>query len=501
MSRCSWLSCFFQTGLLLLVGVARAAMARDLFVDPVAGDDRSSGLDREVTGKDGLVKTIARGVRLAGAGDVVHLAKAVYRESIVLHDKVGEPGLPIIVDGHGSTLEGSDPLRIDEWREVSLGLWRCAALFDKVLRLDMAVIDRWFFVFDGRMQLMNRSSKGPSQPLKQPDQLVPGEWTFVKDEVRSPVFDKTKYGEQIYGDFFVRLAPGMPFADARISAPIRSSGVTLGGDSSHVVVKNVTSTHVYNDGFNIHGKTRECLFENIAAIECGDDGFSAHDDCQCRFDGFTSIGNSTGLCDTGDSVTDYSRVFIKDCVGHDLYFLDTNRHSIRDSVVLSSAWRALAIIGREAVDPTTVPRACSVELDNVLIRREQGSSELRVTKNSSLTARRVTLLGLHLQPTRGTVSLHHSVLAGTPASQITIWNDVTWQADHNYYDIEFLRLGRTFYSAKTFAEFRLASGQDEASRYEPVPIHAGLPTVPGCVGAEPGMVAELIHTQRKDLGR
>ena len=119
MSRCSWLRCFLQSGLLLLVGFARAAMARDLFVDPVAGDDRASGLAREVTGKDGPVKTIARGVRLAGAGNVVHLAKAVYRESIVLHDKVGEPGRPIIVDGHDSTLEGSDPLRIDEWREVS----------------------------------------------------------------------------------------------------------------------------------------------------------------------------------------------------------------------------------------------------------------------------------------------------------------------------------------------------------------------------------------------
>ena len=200
-------------------------------------------------------------------------------------------------------------------------------------------------------------------------------------------------------------------------------------------------------------------------------------------------------------VTDYSRVFIKDCVGHDLYFLDTNRHSIRDSVVLSSAWRALAIIGRETTDPATVPRACSVDLDNVLIRREQGLSEIRVTKNSSLTARRVTLLGLHLQPTGGTVSLHHSVLAGTPASQVTIWKDVTWQADNNFYDIEFLRLDKTFYSAKTFADFRLASGQDAASRYEPVPIQAGLPTVPGGVGAEPGMVAELIHTKRKDPGR
>lgn len=63
-------------------------------------------------------------------------------------------------------------------------------------------------------------------------------------------------------------------------------------------------------------------------------------------------------------------------------------------MVLSSAWRALAIMGREATDPAAVPRACSVELDNVLIRREQGASEIRVTKNSSLTALLLTWLGL-----------------------------------------------------------------------------------------------------------
>ena len=484
---------------MVLTGVTRLAMARDLYVDPATGDDRASGLSREVNGNDGPVKTIARGVRLSGPGDVVHLAKAVYRDSIVLHDKVGEPGRPITVDGHGAILEGSDPLRPEEWREVSSGLWKCEALFDTLLQLNMAVIDRWFFVFDGRMQLMNRSSKGPSQPLKQPDRLQPGEWTFVKDEARSPVFDKAKYGEQIYGDFFIKLAPGVALTDARITAPIRSSGLTLGGDSRHVVVKNVTSTHVYNDGFNIHGKTRECLFENIAAIDCGDDGFSAHDDCQCRIDGFTSIGNSTGVCDTGDSVTDYTRLFIRDCVGHDLYFLDTNRHTIRDAVVLSSAWRALAVIGRETTDPAIEPRVCSVELDNVLIRRERGASEIRVTNNSSLTMRRVTLLGLHLQPTGGSVSMNESVLSGMPPAQLTIWKDVTWQANHNAYDVDFLRflkLDKTYYSAKTFADFQRASGQDAASRCEPIVIEGGQPIVPKGVGAEPSLVGTLMGGER-----
>ena len=59
MSRSFLLKCFFQAGVLLVVGVARAAMARESFIDPVAGDDRASGLAQEVTGKGGLVRAMS----------------------------------------------------------------------------------------------------------------------------------------------------------------------------------------------------------------------------------------------------------------------------------------------------------------------------------------------------------------------------------------------------------------------------------------------------------
>ncbi|MEI9897947.1 MAG: hypothetical protein WDN28_29840 [Chthoniobacter sp.] len=72
----------------------------------------------------------------------------------------------------------------------------------------------------------------------------------------------------------------------------------------------MNATHVYNDGYNIHGKCRDCVFEHIGAFECGDDGISAHDDCQYRVDGLVSIGNSTGIADTVDSITEYdSRLY------------------------------------------------------------------------------------------------------------------------------------------------------------------------------------------------
>ena len=81
---------------------------------------------------------------------------------------------------------------------------------------------------------------------------------------------------------------------------------------------------------------RDCVFQNIRAFECGDDGISAHDDCQFKVAGLVSIGNSTGIADTGDSITEYNHVFIKDCLGVDLLFFGTNRHAIHNGVVTLS---------------------------------------------------------------------------------------------------------------------------------------------------------------------
>ena len=454
--------------------------ATDLYVDFDGGNDRADGQSPSVDGPHGPVKTIARGIRIAGPGDTVHLAKGTWREPAVFHNRKGEPDRPIVLDGHGATIEGSDPLIAADWTEVSPGLFR----HDNLLRLDDAIIGRWFFLFDGTLHHMRRSSKGPSQPLKSPDQLQPGEWTFVLDPGRA-----VPPSRNIYGAFYIQLAPGTKLEDARIAAPIRSSGVVLSGDCAHLVVRNLTATRVHNDGFNLHGTSRDCRFENIVAIDCGDDGFSAHDDCQAEVDGFVSIGNSTGICDTGHSVTGYRRVLIRDCLGHDLYFLDTNRHRVRDSVVLSSAWRALAVIGKDGGD-----NLCSMELDNVFLRRERGSSEARVTRQALLDARRLTLLGVHLQPTGGEVRLHDSVIAGKPHPEVTLWPDVTWKADRNVYDLKFLRRDKTFFNEKSFAQFQQETGQDGASVYRTVAVEDGRPVdIPAESGADLTTLAELFR--------
>ena len=322
------------------------------------------------------VLTIHHAIKMAAAGDTIHLEPKIYRDYAGFYSKKGELGKPITLDGHGATLEGSDPIDPAKWREVSQGLF---ANDDLMPGLSDAAIGRWFFLFDGQMQLMGRTSKGRSAGLKKPEELQAGEWTFVKDPTREKPPSKA-----IYGTFYLKLAPGQPLADAKVFAPMRSAGVQFGGDNAHLGIKNLTATHPYNDGFNIHGDCRDVVFENIRAIECGDDGISAHESAQYRVDGFVSIGNSTGICDTGTAQTSYNRVFIADCVAFDLFFLDDGRYKLTNAVVFSKAQNPFTVTGRE-------DKHCELELDNVLFRRLVEPRTALIAKTAVVHAKRLSM--------------------------------------------------------------------------------------------------------------
>jgi hypothetical protein len=320
--------------------------------------------------------TIAHAIKMALPGDTIHLEPKVYRDYAGFYMKKGEPGKPITLDGHGATLEGSDPIDPAKWREVSPGLF---ANDDLLPGLSDAAIGRWFFHFDGKMQLMGRTSKGRSAALKKPEELQAGEWTFVKDASREKPPSKA-----IFGTFYLKLAAGQSLAEAKVFAPMRSAGVQFGGDNAHLVIKNLTATHPYNDGFNIHGDCRDVVFENIRAIECGDDGISAHESAQYRVDGFISIGNSTGICDTGTAQTSYNRVFIADCHAFDLFFLDDGRYKLTNAVIFSKAQNPFTVTGRE-------DKHCELGMDNVLFRRLVEPRTALIAVTAVVRAKRLTM--------------------------------------------------------------------------------------------------------------
>lgn len=348
-----------KRALLVLMGIHSVSCAADLRV-----------------GVDSAIPTIHAAIKMAVAGDTIHLEPKVYRDYAGFYGKKGEPGKPITLDGHGATLEGSDPIDPAKWREVSPGLF---ANEDLLPGLGDAVIGRWFFLFDGKMQHMGRTSKGKQAPLKKPEELQAGEWTFVKDPSREKQLSKA-----IYGMFYLKLAAGQLLAEAKVFAPMRSAGVQFGGDNAHLVIKNLTATHPYNDGFNIHGDCRDVVFENIRAIECGDDGISAHESAQYRVDGFVSIGNSTGICDTGRAQTSYNRVFIAECHGFDLFFLDDGRYKLTNAVIFSKAQNPFTVTGRE-------DKHCELEMDNVLFRRLVEPRKALIAATAVVRSKRLTM--------------------------------------------------------------------------------------------------------------
>jgi hypothetical protein len=343
----------------IILAVATVAAARDIHV----GTDAPN---------------IAAAIKAAQPGDTIHLQPITYHDYAGFYGKKGEPGKPITLDGHGATLEGSDPLDPATWTEVSPGLFKN----DNLMRLDDAVIGRWFFVWNGKMNHMGRTSKGKGEPLKPVNELQPGEWTFVKDPSR-----EKPPSRQIYGTFYVKLPPGQKLADANLRAPVRSAGVQMAGENAWLVIKNLTATHPYNDGFNIHGDCRDVVFENIRAIECGDDGISAHETAQYRVDGFVSIGNSTGITDTVAAQTSYNRVFIADCIGFDLFFLDKGRYTLTNAIILSSAQNPFTTTGRDDGD-------CRLTMENVFLRRLCKPNEGTIALRSFVTGKDCTFENL-----------------------------------------------------------------------------------------------------------
>ena len=207
------------------------------------------------------------------------------------------------------------------------------------------------------------------------------------------------------------------------------------------------------------------MFENIAAIECGDDGFSAHEDAECRIDGFTSIGNATGLCDTVSSITHYRNVFIKDCHGYDIYFIGDSPHSIENAIIESSAARALEV---SQLTDRAQNGPGSVTLKNVLLRRIASvAGEARISRGGRLTLDHCTFTGVNFTVTPGgEVNARQSILRGEPKPGVLIFANTIWQGAGNLYDLASLRIGQTSFTAKTFTDFQKATASEAGSRWE-----------------------------------
>lgn len=444
--------------------------ARDLVVGAeerigaVVGSDRSGG---EAFG------TIKEAIAKAQAGDVIHLdpSASPYNEAAVFADTRGADGAPIVLDGHGATIDGSIPLRPEEWETIGDGLYRSTVIPQEYCYdANPAYVGRFYFIVDGKMNRMGRSLKGSTTPYKAPEDLQSGEWTYVDAEEA----------------FYLRYRAEVALKDVPVRVPKIVSGVQFTGDCHYVTVRNVTVTHVINDGFALttghaEGVTVSNIrFEDIVAVNCGDDGLSAHGDCEVFVDGFVSRGNSTGYCSQGTSVN--RRVFIEDIDGVEIYPLG-GRHEFVDTVVIGNALRPVT------VETTGDFKTSELILKNCLILgapgRDPSSSLVRVLKGGTLIADRLTTFGVGYQ-VAGEVEVSNSIIAGGTGIYVHLLPDGTWAGSRNLYDVGLFRVVDDRINAADFDQFVLKVGESDSETREIPPFSrsASPSNIPDGIGAD-----------------
>jgi len=114
---------------LLVSLVAQAAAGRDIYIDNVSGNDSFSGQQaRNTGGRNGPLRTIAAALRTAESADHIILAQTdqPYRESISLVGRRhgGYLDNPLLIEGNGAILDGSDKVAPTAWKHYRDNVFR-----------------------------------------------------------------------------------------------------------------------------------------------------------------------------------------------------------------------------------------------------------------------------------------------------------------------------------------------------------------------------------------
>jgi hypothetical protein len=235
-------STIFLLALLLAAGSPLAA--RDIFVDNAAGDDTQLGTREHAFAEfNGPVRTIARALRLAHGEDRIVLANTgvPYRESISL---VGEKHsgsiVPFVLEGNGSTLEGSARVPPELWENFRGPVFRF-----RPVRLAF-----------GQLFLNGHPLRfHPPTPMGGPPRLEELEWTLAG------------------GFLYFRIEPDKLIEDYALTAPADQVGITL-YNVHDVVVRDLTVQGFSLDGINAHDGVRDCSLETVTCRGNGRSGIA-----------------------------------------------------------------------------------------------------------------------------------------------------------------------------------------------------------------------------------
>lgn len=239
----------FHSMILLVVALAcltpsTDAVARDIFVDNVAGDDARLGIrGRTSVEFSGPVRTIGRALQLARSGDQIILANngVPYRESISLvgGDHSGYPDAPFVLDGNDCILEGSAPVPPELWENYRGPVFRFRP---QRLAFQQLFLAGWPLKF-----------RAPADREGSPPSLAPLEWSLAE------------------GYAYFRIEADKMIEDYDLSAPADAVGITL-YEVHDVLIRNLTVQGFSLDGVSAFDGVRDCTLIDVTSRGNGRSG-------------------------------------------------------------------------------------------------------------------------------------------------------------------------------------------------------------------------------------
>jgi hypothetical protein len=242
----------------------RQVAARDIFVDNVAGDDKNVGLHAQNLGdRPSPVRTIAKALRLARAGDRIRLANSgqPYRECVAFvganHSGSGRL-MPFIFDGNGATLDGSAAIPADRWTHYR----------DNIFRFRPQDL-RGPVLFLGTRALQPLPL---SQTTEYPPRLEPLQWCAIAGAIYFAVESN-------------RLPP-----DYKLSYAEMPTGITL-YQVNQVVIRNLTVRGFCVDGIAAAVGARNIVLDNVTCTANGQSGVCVRGGAQVEVESSVLAGN------------------------------------------------------------------------------------------------------------------------------------------------------------------------------------------------------------------
>ncbi len=244
--------------------LAGNAAARDIFVDNAGGNDKNNGRHAQNQGDTtSPVRTIAKALRLARAGDRIVLAKTnePYRECIALvgtrHSGAARL-LPFILEGNGATLDGSAPIPADGWTffRDNIFRFRPKTLIQPVLFLNGRAIPR--------LPL--------SHGIAYPPRLKPLQWCSIE------------------GAIYFAVEPARLPPDYKLSYAELPTGITL-YQVDQVVIRNLRIRGFQADGVAAAVGARNVVLDNVTCTANGQSGVCVQGGAQVEIESCKLAGN------------------------------------------------------------------------------------------------------------------------------------------------------------------------------------------------------------------